>query len=265
MNGVVWMKDRRFWKRMAVPSLLVAFVFVVVLAVEQVAPAHVPGERSGPVVVVDPGHGGADGGAVGADGTQEKDINLAIALPLADMLRLFGCDVRLTRDSDVSIHDPEVTTLRQQKVSDMKNRLKLFEEADYAVSIHENKFTASQYSGTQVFYSANRPESQAIAESVRGRVVSLLQPENKRELKKGTKDIYLLHQTSKPAVLVECGFLSNEAEREKLKTADYQRQMALAIAAGLLDYVWNNAGYFAGVKRPGRETIKEGKRYGCQK
>ena len=157
-------------------------------------------------------------------------------LPLADMLRLFGCDVRLTRDSDVSIHDPEVTTLRQQKISDMKNRLKRFEEADYAVSIHENKFPASQYSGTQVFYSANRPESQAIAESVRGRVVSLLQPENKRELKKGTKDIYLLHQTSKPAVLVDCGFLSNEAEREKLKTADYQRQMALAIAAGLLDY-----------------------------
>ena len=104
------------------------------------------------------------------------------------------------------------------------------------MSIHENKFTASQYTGTQVFYSANRPESQAIAESVRGRVVSLLQPENKRELKKGTKDIYLLHQTSKPAVLVECGFLSNEAEREKLITADYQRQMALAIAAGLLDY-----------------------------
>ena len=236
MNGVVCMKDRRFWKRMAVPSLLVAFVFVVVLAVEQIAPAHVPGERSGPVVVVDPGHGGADGGAVGADGTQEKDINLAISLPLADMLRLFGCDVRLTRDSDVSIHDPEVTTLRQQKVSDMKNRLKLFEEADYAVSIHENKFTASQYFGTQVFYSANRPESQAIAESVRSRVVSLLQPENKRELKKGTKDIYLLHQTTRQAVLVECGFLSNEAEREKLKTADYQRQMALAIAAGLLDY-----------------------------
>ena len=197
MNGVVWMKDRRFWKRMAVPSLLVAFVFVVVLAVEQVAPAHVPGERSGPVVVVDPGHGGADGG-----GTQEKDINLAIALPLADMLRLFGCDVRLTRDSDVSIHDPEVTTLRQQKISDMKNRLKRFEEADYAVSIHENKFTASQYSGTQVFYSANRPESQAIAESVRGRVVSLLQPENKRELKMGTKVFYLLHLTSKRAVLV---------------------------------------------------------------
>lgn len=118
----------------------------------------------------------------------------------------------------------------------MKNRLKLFEEADYAVSIHENKFTASQYSGTQVFYSANRPESQAIAESVRGRVVSLLQPENKRELKKGTKDIYLLHQTSKPAVLVECGFLSNEAEREKLKRPITSGRWRWPIAAGLLDY-----------------------------
>ena len=92
MNGVVQVKDRGYIKRAAVPAMLAAFIFIVVLAVEQlnVDPTYVQGMRKGPAVVVDPGHGGADGGAVGADGTQEKDINLAVSLPLADMLRLFG-------------------------------------------------------------------------------------------------------------------------------------------------------------------------------
>lgn len=188
-------------------------------------------------ILLDPGHGGADGGAVGADGTQEKDINLAVALPLRDMLSLFGYEVRMTRDSDISVHSPEFTTIKDQKISDIKNRLTMYEQASVVVGIHQNKFEIPRYFGTQVFYSVNNPSSKLLADSIRESVISLLQPENTRELKKGDKNIYLLHKTTVPAVLVECGFLSNPEERDKLKTEVYQHQMACAIMAGIMQYV----------------------------
>lgn len=187
-------------------------------------------------ILLDPGHGGADGGAQAADGTLEKDINLAIALPLRDMLTVCGYPVVMTRDTDISIHDPAVKSLREQKISDMKNRLELYESALLAVGIHENKFEQSQYFGTQIFYSVNNAASLDLANAIRESVITNLQPQNKRELKKGTKDIYLLHKTEVPAVLVECGFLSNPVERDKLKSTEYQRQMAFAIAGGILAY-----------------------------
>ena len=188
-------------------------------------------------ILLDPGHGGADGGAVGDDGTQEKDINLAVALPLRDMLSLFGYEVRMTRDSDISIHSPEYTTIKEQKISDLKNRLVMYEQAALVVGIHQNKFEVPRYFGTQVFYSVNNPSSELLADSIRENVISLLQPQNTRELKKGDKNIYLLHKTSVPAVLVECGFLSNPEERDKLKTEAYQHQMAYAILAGIMQYM----------------------------
>ena len=189
-----------------------------------------------PHVVIDPGHGGADGGASAADGTAEKELNLAISLPLRDLLSVMGYTVTMTRTTDVMIHT-EGDTLRERKVSDMRNRLQLVNAADLTVSIHQNNFSQPQYSGTQVFYSANTEESRLLAESVRSRVVSFLQPQNTRELKRGTSDVYLLHHAARPMVLVECGFLSNTAELKKLKDADYQRQLAFAIAAGTMSYV----------------------------
>ncbi len=189
-----------------------------------------------PYILIDAGHGGADGGAVATDGTMEKNINLPISLTVADMLRVFGYRVRTTRDADVSIHDAGVEGLRHQKVSDIRNRVALANGAALTVSIHQNQFPQSQYHGTQVFYSPNHPMSEGVGKAIRGQVIALLQPENTRPLKKGSGDIYLLKHAPTPTVLVECGFLSNPAELEKLKTPDYQRQMAFAITAGVLQH-----------------------------
>ncbi len=186
-------------------------------------------------VLIDAGHGGVDGGSSTADGVLEKTINLAISANLRDMLCFFGVPVTMVRDSDMSIHDEGCTTIRQKKVSDMANRLKLYETAALTVSIHQNHFSTAKYSGSQVFYAATHPHSRVLAASVQNRIKSHLQTDNARALKAATKDIYLLHHTTKPAILVECGFLSNPTESELLKTTTYQQQMALVIASGILD------------------------------
>ena len=163
-------------------------------------------------------------------------MNLAVSLPLRDLLTVMGYTVTMTRTEDVMINT-EGDSLRERKVSDMKNRLQLVEAADVTVSIHQNNFTQPQYSGTQIFYSTNTEDSRVLAESVRTQVVSMLQPDNTRELKRGTSDVYLLHRATQPMILVECGFLSNTAELAKLKDSDYQRQLAFAVAAGTINYL----------------------------
>lgn len=185
-------------------------------------------------LLIDPGHGGEDGGAMAANGTLEKDINLSIALTLADFMRLCGFDVTMTRDRDVSIGDADAKSVREKKVSDMKRRLVLYEQAQVVISIHENHFSGTQYHGTQVFYSPNAAASQPLAAAIRASVLNALQPDNRRELKKGDKSIYLLHRTTVPAVLVECGFLSNATERARLEDPLYRQEMALAIGTGAL-------------------------------
>ena len=232
------MKNWNMWmRRLAVPLLAAAVLlgfFGAFLCVREADLAMT--EEQPPYILIDPGHGGADGGAVAADGTQEKDINLAISRPLADMLRIFGYPVIESRDTDVSIHDAGVKGIKDQKVSDIHNRLKLAQDSLVTISVHQNKFPQTQYSGTQVFYSTNNPASEGLATSIRESVLTLLQPDNNRQLKKADKSIYLLHNATPPTVLVECGFLSNEAERDKLKTTEYQQQMAFAIAGGTLKY-----------------------------
>lgn len=185
-----------------------------------------------PVILVDPGHGGMDGGAIAADGTMEKHINLAVGRDLYDLFVLWGYSARSTRLTDVSIHDAGAVGTRQVKVSDMRNRLRLYEDSDLIISLHQNHFSSEKYFGTQVFYSANNECSAMLAGSVRDSVIEHIQPDNKREIKKATDGIYLLHHTTRPAILVECGFLSNPQEREKLKEAHYQQQMAVAVLAG---------------------------------
>ncbi len=187
-------------------------------------------------VVVDAGHGGEDGGASDALGRPEKNINLAVAKDLQDLLTASGFRVVMTRTADTSLSDP-LSTIRERKVSDIHNRMKVIEaqESCIFVSIHQNRFEQSQYSGTQVFYSDNDKGSKELAESIQSRVVSLLQKDNTRAVKPATSSIYLLWHAKVPAVLVECGFLSNPEEDVKLNSADYQRRMAFAIYCGLLD------------------------------
>jgi len=187
-----------------------------------------------PTIILDPGHGGEDGGASSSDGILEKDINLKIANYLHDMLKLAGFKVTMTRDKDVSIYDKSANSVREKKLSDLKNRLAMINASpnNIFLSIHQNKFTDTKYSGTQIFYSEKNPMSSELANNIKTSVVSLLQPDNSRETKLG-KDIYLLSQTENPAVIVECGFLSNEAEAAKLNTDEYQKQLAFAIFCGV--------------------------------
>ncbi len=224
------------WIKAAIWPLAAAVMLTALAVVSMTAKPDAETETAPvPFILIDPGHGGADGGTMGEDGTLEKDINLCIATPLVDMLRFFGYSVQMTRESDVSIHDPEVTTIKQQKISDMHNRLAMYEQAVLTVGIHQNFYPVAKYSGTQLFYATEHPESRVIAEAIRSAVVPALQPENTRELKKGT-DIFLLEQTTRPAVFVECGFLSNPGELANLKSVQYQRKMALAIAVGVCEY-----------------------------
>lgn len=190
-------------------------------------------------VVIDAGHGGIDGGTQAKDGTLEKDINLSIALKLKDILDSFGVKTVITRDTDISIHDSGVTGIRNQKISDINNRLNIIESTENSifVSIHQNYFSQTKYSGAQVFYSKNNPLSQQLALSIRNAIVGNLQKENTREIKQSGKEIYLLNNTTVPAVMVECGFLSNENEADLLKTEAYQKQIAFFVAYGILNYL----------------------------
>ncbi len=172
------------------------------------------------------------------DGTPEKDINLEIAKKLAAILRFNGYTVIMTRTEDSATNTEDSGSISSRKKSDMRERLRIINENPDAifVSIHLNKFTTSAARGTQVFYSPNTSESKDLGQSIQTRVKNLLQPENNRTIKQGTKSTYLLHYAKIPAVIVECGFLSNPVEFEKLKTDEYRSQMAFSIFVGIEEF-----------------------------
>lgn len=191
-----------------------------------------------PTVILDAGHGGIDGGAVGVDGTNEKDINLSITLKTDEMLRAAGFNTLLVRDSDTLICDDGLSSVREKKSSDLHNRMKIMEQTDNCLflSIHQNSYPSASSNGTQVFYSPNDEASGQIALSLQNTVRSLLQPDNKRKTKKSTTSVYLLYYATKPAVMVECGFITNAEDCRKLNDEDYQNKMAFAIACSLIEY-----------------------------
>lgn len=179
-----------------------------------------------------------DGGCVSVDGTPEKGINLAVAESLRDGLKLLGYDVVCTRESDISIYDKGTEGLGEQKKSDMKNRLAIFSKYSegISVSIHQNQFTDSRYSGAQMFYSKDNAEGEKLAGVMQKQFVSLLQPDNTRETKPVGDELYLLNNTKNPAFMIECGFLSNPEEAQKLENEDYQRQVAFTVLTGISEY-----------------------------
>ncbi len=189
-------------------------------------------------VIIDAGHGGPDGGTSADDGTLEKEINLQIALKLDEALKAMGVETVMIRTEDISIHNSAAKTIREKKISDIKNRLEIINKTENSifVSIHQNHFSVSKYNGTQVFYSKNHPLSHTLANSIRQPIISYLQPENSREIKESDSGIYLLYHTQRPAVMVECGFLSNFEETKKLKDDAYQKKLAFLIAVGIFDY-----------------------------
>lgn len=193
-------------------------------------------------VIVDAGHGGDDGGAIGIDGTVEKDINLDIALKLEKILKFYGFNVIMTRTQDVMTCDDGLDSLRKRKISDIHNRFELMRKNPDAIfiSVHQNKFEDSSQHGTQVFYSGNDERSKELAEAIQTSVTLTLQRKNDRVVKKSGSGIYLLYHAKIPAVLVECGFISNSDEVKKLKDESYRMKLAILIADGLLKYISNH-------------------------
>ena len=192
-----------------------------------------------PVIVIDAGHGGEDGGTQSADGILEKDINFKISLKLEKKLKDEGFDTVMVRDSDKLIYDDNCTNMRSKKSSDIHNRLDIMKKyADCIfISIHQNYFTQSKYSGAQVFHRPEHEQSRTLAESIQKSIVNSIQNDNTRQIKSCTSDVYLIHNAVSTAVMVECGFLSNPEEAEKLNDDAYQQKMALAIAEGLKNYL----------------------------
>lgn len=186
-------------------------------------------------VVIDAGHGGIDGGATSCTGVLESAFNLQIALRLNDLLHLLGYDTLMIRTTDTSIYT-EGSTIASQKVSDLKERVRIVNETENAilVSIHQNTFSDSRYSGPQVFY-ANTDGSKALAELFQGKLNSTLAPESKRVCKKADS-VYLLQNITKTGVLIECGFLSNPTEEAKLREVGYQQKLCAVIASGLVEF-----------------------------
>lgn len=210
---------------------------------EPVAVVPVEAGSALPTVIIDAGHGGIDSGCVSINGKEEKDINLSILLKLREMLRAAGINTVVTRDSDKSIHDIGITGLGNQKKSDMENRLKIINATENAifVSVHQNQFTDPKYYGAQMFYPEGSADSERLASILQLSITSMLQPENKREIKPVGDEIYLLHFAKCPAVMAECGFLSNQAEADKLESEDYQSRMAFAIFSGICEYLFSMA------------------------
>ena len=195
-----------------------------------------PPQLQGTTVVIDAGHGGEDGGAVSSAGTVESGLNLAIALRLDAVLALYGVDTVLLRTEDVSLHDPDAKALREKKASDLRNRAEMVEAIPNAllVSIHQNTYAgSSRYRGAQVFY-ADAESSGALAEHAQSILRQALDPENTRQAAKLPGAVYLMDHITCPAILVECGFLSNPEEDALLRTAGYQTKLASALASALL-------------------------------
>lgn len=186
-------------------------------------------ERS-PVIVLDAGHGGEDGGATGVNGILEKDLNLSLTNALAALLRGAGYTVVQTRTEDRLLYDANAKK-GHKKQSDLENRLKIAEKYENAVfiSIHMNTFPQESCQGMQVWYSQNDASSKVLADALQSRVRSLLQPQNNRRTKAATSSIYLLKKAKCPAVLVECGFLSNAEECALLSEPSYRQKLALVL------------------------------------
>ena len=194
---------------------------------------------SGKTIVIDAGHGVPDEGAQSSNGTTEAETNLKIALKLQNLLEQSGSSVVLTRSDENAIYDIDTKTLRQKKISDIKNRVKIGNEsqADIFVSIHLNKIPQSQYDGWQTFYKEGSEEGKKLAESIQTNLNEAIQRENNR-VAKTIDNVYIIKHVEIPTTIVECGFLSNPEEEKKLLEDDYQNRLAWGIYNGIINYFY---------------------------
>ena len=222
-------------------DLLLLFLCLCVLGAasflgrNQMVAVSAPSLREGRILILDAGHGGEDGGASSAGGSKESDINLNIVLKAEALMAFLGVRTELTRDQDRSMHSEGASTIHEKKVSDLKNRVEFVNSISDAmlISVHQNYFTDSRYSGAQVFYTGG-DVSRQWGEGTQEVLRQVLDPDNSRAAKAVPDNVYLFSHISCPAILVECGFLSNGEEASLLLTDTYQRKISLALAGAFL-------------------------------
>lgn len=231
---------RRFWLLYLVTALVFCAMAIGGNDVVSTIAEAIPLARRY-VFVIDAGHGGEDGGAVSCSGVKESGINLDIALRLNDMLHLLGAETVMIRKADVSVHTSG-NSIGARKASDLRERVRIVNsmENSILISIHQNYFTQSQYSGAQMFYN-DQAGAMELAKSLQDSFLSTINRGSNRQSKK-VDGIYLLENIQRPGILVECGFLSNPQEEALLRTGEYQKKICCVIATTLvrLDYQTND-------------------------
>ena len=219
--------------------LLIAIIFFVTLdLIDKNAISSPVSADTGRVIIIDAGHGGEDSGAIGINGVYEKDLNLAISLLIGEELTKMGYTVVYSRTEDKMLYLPEENIKGMRKISDLKNRCKITMqyEDSILISIHMNSFGSSKYSGLQVYYADGNNESRVLATKIQNAVREKLQLENNRQVKNG-KSLYLLENSSGTPVIIECGFLSNQSECQKLSQKEYQKELSFSIICGIIEYI----------------------------
>ena len=188
-------------------------------------------------IILDAGHGYPDGGATGNSGKKESEINLEIVLKLQKILETSGCVVLLTRSDENGIYSADASSIREQKISDMKNRVKIANtsDAELFISIHMNKLEQKSVSGWQTFFKNDDEISKILASNIQKNLNMYMPKKSTKEIK-SISNIYLTKNVEIPLVLVECGFLSNEEENILLHNADYQNKLVWSIYSGIMDY-----------------------------
>ena len=245
---------KRLFRQLFVPGIIVvtmiALTFAATLSddIKTTVAVMAPTVRKSDIVlVIDPGHGGADGGAVSASGAKESEINLATAVKLRDLAGFFGIDTIMTRQSEEIPYPESAGTIREKKIYDQNSRVELVNSTENAIliSIHQNNYPDTSPSGAQVFYSDNDC-SVAIAENIKSEFETAIGTEQTRGIKEIGDDIYLFQKIDCPAVLVECGFMSNPEDFALLSTESYKNKLALVIVSGYLQSIDDIYTYYGG-------------------
>lgn len=189
------------------------------------------------LVIIDAGHGEPDGGCVGALGTIEQEINLSVAKKTAEILEAKGINTLLTRNNSLGLWTEKSTTIRQKKLEDMKNRLSVMSKAhgDLFISIHMNSYPDHSAQGHRIFYDRKHSEIKTLAESIQLRICDVTSAKSHPVTAAG-QNLFLLKDSPLPAILIECGFLSNPSEEQKLQTSEYQAKLAWAISDAIEKY-----------------------------
>lgn len=215
-------------------SCAVIVIFLLSIGLYNYADNQPAPQTNSDILVIDAGHGGMDGGAVGNEGTMEKDINLKVAMYLKEIAEANGKQVIMTRTEDISLHTTDSAKVRDQKRSDLENRRQILQNNNTGifVSIHMNKYESADVKGAQVFYANNDP-SRTLANKIQTSLINGLADGNKRVAKPAPSNLYIFKGCNSTAVVVECGFLSCPEEEKLLATEEYQRKLAQYIYDGI--------------------------------